>query len=490
MNHTMTGSRRPWLSFLAALALSASAAYSQNLPFQATYGDSLTEIGSGLISSAAGGYIAVGTVITPDPNPIQPSDIYVVKLSGCGEIEWKKRYDIGRQDRGVKIRQTGDGGYLVMGNVEVATPCQNQLDIFLMKINSTGDVQWARTYGGSDFDQGTDLQMATPYGDLSVIVGNTRSFGNGGLDGIILFIDQMGYVMWGKTLGGTNNDHFTSCAVSPNGEITVTGLTISGPTPGAARLLLTVFGPFGSVAAPFPLAYGNSMDPMAGLSVIRLASGQILVAGNRNVGGAVSAYLLHTQSNGAYINDRAFSGGPAAYTEFQQLRQEPVQGTSFAMTGVAANVTGGFGSGDVYFVETDLMLNPVVQMLHGGAGDDVGVSITRSSTGPGHIIAGTTNSFGFGDNDMYVIQQNTLGSSGCHDAVPVIQTSTPRIGGTAVAMQLSGVSVGCAQEVQATVYGDRYPLCDQCPPANSAAPADPEISSLATTVRASDMTGR
>lgn len=490
MNHRITGSRRPWLSLLAALALSATAAYSQNLPFQATYGDSLTEIGSGLISSGAGGYIAVGTVITPDPNPIQPSDIYVVKISGCGEIEWKKRYDIGRQDRGVKIRQTSDGGYLVMGNVEVINPCQNQLDIFLMKINSTGDVQWARTYGGMDFDQAMDLQIATPQGDLSVIVGNTSSFGNGGLDGIILFIDQMGYVMWGKTLGGTNNDHFTSCAVSPSGEITVTGLTLSGTTPGAARLLLTVFGPFGSVVSPFPLVYGNSMDAMAGLSVIRLANGQILAGGNRNVAGNVSAYLLHTQSNGAYINDRVFGGGPTGYTEFQELRQEPVLGSGFAMTGVAANVPGGFGGADVYFVETDAMLNPVVQMLHGGAGEDVGASIARSTTGPGHIIAGSTSSFGFGGNDMYVIQQNTLGGSGCHDAVPAIQTSTPRIAGTSLPMQLSAVKVGCAQEVETSVYGDRYPLCDQCPPPDSAAPADPDISSLHTEVRVSDMTGR
>lgn len=490
MHHRITRSPKSWLSLLAVIALSATASYSQNLPFQSTYGDSLREMASGVIASSAGGYIAVGTVITPDVYPVEPSDIYVVKISDCGEIEWKKRYDISRQDRGVKIRQTGDGGYLVMGNVEVFTPCQNQLDIFLMKIDSIGNVQWARNYGGADFDQGMDLQMATPQGDLSVIVGNTRSFGNGGIDGIILFIDQMGYVMWGKTLGGTNNDHFTSCAVSSNGEITVTGLTLSGATPGAARLLLTVFGPFGSVVSPFPMVYGNAMDPMAGLSVIRLANGQILVAGNRNVAGTVSAYLLHTQSNGAYINDRVFSGGPTGYTEFQELRQEPVPGNSFAMTGVAANVPGGFGSADVYFVETDLMLNPVVQMLHGGAGDDVGTSIARSVTGPGHIIAGYTNSFGFGEIDMYAIQQNTLGSSGCHDAVPVIQTSTPRITGTPMAMQLSTVKVGCAQEVEASVYGDRYPLCDQCPPANLAAPADPEISSLDAKVRTTDMTGR
>jgi hypothetical protein len=79
---------------------------------------------------------------------------------------------------------------------------------------------------------------------------------------------------------------------------------------------------------------------------------------------------------------------------------------------IIAGSTDSFGAGrsDVYLLKTDSLGNPLWEKAFGGAGDDHGYSVQQTSDG-GFIIAGSTNSLGAGANDVYLIKTDPSGIS-------------------------------------------------------------------------------
>jgi hypothetical protein len=115
--------------------------------------------------------------------------------SGLPVVEWVKMISAR------SVIQTGDGGYaLVRGSG----------DFCFEKLDSSGNVQWNRTFGGLNDDQ-ANCVVETDDGGYA-IVGSTNSFGAGGYDFWLVKTDSIGHMQWNKTYGGMGND-FAQCVI-------------------------------------------------------------------------------------------------------------------------------------------------------------------------------------------------------------------------------------------------------------------------------------
>jgi hypothetical protein len=141
-------------------------------------------------------------------------DVWVVKSDDTGHIEWQHSYGGTNDDIALSIKQTADGGYIVAGGSEsndsMVTGNHGNSDIWVLKLDSIGTLQWERSFGGSDSDCANSVYLCRDGGYL--VAGVTFSndgdvtANHGGADFWLLKLDSAGSLLWQKTLGGSHNE--------------------------------------------------------------------------------------------------------------------------------------------------------------------------------------------------------------------------------------------------------------------------------------------
>jgi hypothetical protein len=141
-------------------------------------------------------------------------DFWIVKLDDTGSIQWQKTIGGLSEDHGNCIRQTSDGGYIVTGYIWAGggnvTSVQGWVDFWVVKLSDTGSIQWQNTLGGSDGDvpytvdetfDGGYIVCGWAYSDDGHVTGN-----HGDEDYWIVKLDSSGVLQWQKAFGGTEID--------------------------------------------------------------------------------------------------------------------------------------------------------------------------------------------------------------------------------------------------------------------------------------------
>ncbi len=174
-----------------------------------------------------GGYIVAGHM--SDPN----RHIWVLKLDADGDITWQKTYRGTGNEWGYSIRQTAEGGYILAGDTNSFGAGSG--DIWVLKLDKDGAITWEKTYGGTLNDHvnlvlQTDDDADGNADDGFIAVGNTSSFGAGNNDVWVLKLNSTGDVTWQKTFGGTENDYGESITQTKDGSFIVAGSTYSFDT--------------------------------------------------------------------------------------------------------------------------------------------------------------------------------------------------------------------------------------------------------------------
>jgi hypothetical protein len=178
-----------------------------------------------IASTSDSGYIVTGGALSFDGDVSGnhgSHDYWVVKLNSTGIIQWQNCLGGSSSDKSFSIIQSDDGGYVVAG---YAYSTDNGLvshgggDYWVVKLDSGGSMQWQKCYGGSEWDRAYNIQKSTDGGYL--VMGQTYSY-NGdvvghhglsiGLDYWLIKIDSTGDLLWQKCLGGTSED-FGHCLV-------------------------------------------------------------------------------------------------------------------------------------------------------------------------------------------------------------------------------------------------------------------------------------
>ncbi|HEY1056418.1 MAG TPA: T9SS type A sorting domain-containing protein, partial [Emticicia sp.] len=159
--------------------------------------------------------------------PLIKTDIWLAKISENGQTLWSKTYGSNQNDWVNEVIVCTDGGYLMVGgtegsNSEIPGAGKGYIDIYILKIDAAGTLQWQKGFGGSNLDEAfSGLQLAD---GSFFIVGESNST-NGDLaenlgekDGFILKLANSGSLQWKKQVGGTYSDGLYAIRQSNTGK--------------------------------------------------------------------------------------------------------------------------------------------------------------------------------------------------------------------------------------------------------------------------------
>ena len=167
-----------------------------------------------------GSYISLGIATSyGSGNP----DVWLVKADVNGNEEWNNTYGGTNKDTGEYLNKTSDGGYIIGGITRSFGSGGN--DFWLIKTDSNGIEQWNHTYGGINSDTCHSVRQITDGG--YILTGTTWNYGNGAADVWLIKTDSNGNLEWDKTFGGGNEDHGSDVLQTEDGGYIITGLTAS-----------------------------------------------------------------------------------------------------------------------------------------------------------------------------------------------------------------------------------------------------------------------
>jgi hypothetical protein len=198
-------------------------------------------------------------------------DVFVIKLDSSGNLSWAKTIGGTNWDSGNSIQQTSDGGYVITG--ETYSFGAGYGDVFVIKLDSSGNLSWAKTIGGRDWDSGNSIQQTSDGG--YVITGETDSFGAGDGDVFVIKLDSSG--------------NFQGCSLvgSPSPSISSPSPTVDSPSPSISSPSPTVDSPSPSISSQNLSAASQCIlyPFLIFTSQGNLGIGTTAPAGNLDVGG-------------------------------------------------------------------------------------------------------------------------------------------------------------------------------------------------------------
>ncbi len=194
-----------------------------NMEWNRTYGEVTGYYhGSALVQTKDGGYALVGNSIN---NYFEYEDLLLIKTDTYGNVEWSKPYGGSKQESDPKLVQTSDGGFALVSKtyLDMFVPP----DIWFVKTDGAGNLEWNKTYGGARGDYPTALLQLSD--GSFVIAGDTSSFGDGGEDFLLIKTDDHGNVKWNYTYGTANPDSLPSLVQTSDGGFALAGYTHTDP---------------------------------------------------------------------------------------------------------------------------------------------------------------------------------------------------------------------------------------------------------------------
>lgn len=210
------------------------------LQWQRTFGGTGMDNAHSIRQTSDGGYIVAGDSNSGDGDVSGNHgdlDVWVLKLDGAGNIEWQKALGGTHIDRGRSIEQTSDGGYILGGASHSidwdVTGNHGDQDLWVVKLDGTGNLQWQRSLGGSAYEGEYSVPVQqTDDGGYIVACGTMSNDGDvtgnhGENDCWVIKLDPSGSILWQHAMGGSDSDHATSIEQTDDGGYVMAGWTFS-----------------------------------------------------------------------------------------------------------------------------------------------------------------------------------------------------------------------------------------------------------------------
>jgi len=230
--------------FLVLFLMAGSLSYAQKpvVVWQKCLGGNNGDYAWSVEQTSDAGYIVAGYTegqdnadVTGYHGNLSVGDIWIVKTDPVGNIQWQKCLGGTFFETGAWIHQTADGGYIVAGT-EASVNCDivgnhGGTDYWLIKLNSKGEILWQRTYGGSLNEYCWSMAMTGDGG--YIMTGETESndgdvtVNHGQRDYWVVKVDGSGNMQWQKSLGGSGMDESYNVQATPDGGCVVAGYTES-----------------------------------------------------------------------------------------------------------------------------------------------------------------------------------------------------------------------------------------------------------------------
>lgn len=201
-----------------------------------------------------GGYIAAGYSTDQDLNSMMCTDVYeedaiIAKYNKKGEIIWKRYLNARDNDEYTSVQQTSDGGYIVVGEIVKAgnhlTGKSESYDAMIAKYNETGELIWNKKYGASSMSEEFNDVRQTSDGGYIVVGGKRKGYGE--FDALIVKYDKTGQISWRKSYGGLEYDYFNSVQQTSDGGYVAIGSSYSNDNGGDEHPIIVKYDKTGKV---------------------------------------------------------------------------------------------------------------------------------------------------------------------------------------------------------------------------------------------------
>ena len=169
-----------------------------NVQWQKTFGGVRTDIGWGVRELKDNTFLLFGAIGIDSTN----DDIFITRLDTKGNQLWQKTYGNDKYERCTQMLATSDGNFLLIGQRNVGPG--NNIDSYVLKIDDKGNLLWEKTYAGN-FPERTFYGSETPGGDL-LISGLILPYQTAKADIFLLKLNRSGDKICAKTYG-TENVH-------------------------------------------------------------------------------------------------------------------------------------------------------------------------------------------------------------------------------------------------------------------------------------------
>ena len=307
-----------------------------------------------------------------------------------GELDWVKTYGGSDEDNAISIVKTNDGGYMVLSTTrstdgDITGKTSTDIDYWLLKINSDGDKVWDKVYGGSQDDIATDIDNTNDGGFIiSGYIASTDgdvSENAGSFDYWIVKVDGSGTIQWEKSWGFKGNDRAFGVIQTSDGGYFATGFLDVGFVEGDE---------------------GND-----------LTDGESTRASQHSLG---DYWGIKMDADGNKIWRRYFGG---SHIDQSKDIIETADG-GFLLIGISESsdfdISNARGANDFWIVKVNAEGDMLWEKSLGGSESDFAYSITNTSDG-NFIITGDTRSSDFdvssfkGNADVWVVKFNSSNGS-------------------------------------------------------------------------------
>lgn len=215
---------------------------SGTIEWQKCIGGTGDDMAKSIQLTADGGYVLAGITQSNngDVSGTQGSgDFWVVKLTAAADLQWQKTLGGSLIEYGGIVKQTNDGGYLIVGQTSSVdgdvtgnhSGVLNNYDAWVVKLNESGVLEWQKCLGGSTIDGAFDVLETTDNG--FIVIGGVLSndgdvvANHGDYDGWMVKLDNAGSLLWQKCFGGSGEELFLSIQQTTDGGCILAGGTAS-----------------------------------------------------------------------------------------------------------------------------------------------------------------------------------------------------------------------------------------------------------------------
>lgn len=180
-----------------------------------------------MVETKDGGFALAGYTTTYGsyPKQLEKDDVWLVKVNANGIIQWNKTYGDKEKEGAYSLIQTSDEGFVMAG---YTTSEKTKEDVYVIKTDNNGTMEWSKTYGGKESDIAYSL-IQSEDGNL-VLTGYTESTcstdsNSKNKNAMIMKMNLEGKVLWDYSIGGPNNEEMNSIIQASDGDFVLAGYT-------------------------------------------------------------------------------------------------------------------------------------------------------------------------------------------------------------------------------------------------------------------------
>ncbi len=411
------------VSFLFNITFLSILSTQPPIEWQKSLGGSDLDEAYSVQQTSDGGYIAAGKTKSIDGDVTCHAggqDVWIVKMNAVGEIDWQQCLLDVNFEVGYSIQQTIDEGYIVSGSTDEFS----SNDFLVAKLLPNGEIAWAKVHGGTGSENIYSIQQ-TPDGGF-IAAGESDSndgdvSGNKGLFDIwIVKLDSVGEIQWEKSIGGSQDDRANAVRVAEDGGYFIGGQTFSSDgdvtdLAGVNDFWIIKLDSAGNIEWQNTL--GGSLFDEA-MTIEPTTDGGVIAAGYSYSNdsdvtenkGAQDVWITKLDRDGQLEWQKSFGG---TVDDIVFGIAQSADGSFIAAGGTSTqnngDITGNHGKWDFWLLKLDDAGNLIWQQTYGGSNFDVAYSIEETAD-EGYVVAGYTNSTDGdvsnpnGSRDMWIVK--------------------------------------------------------------------------------------